>query len=39
MTDLIYIVATLAFFALMLGYAKGCEALGRDRSNDPAAKP
>jgi len=39
MIDLIFIAATLAFFALMLAYAKGCKALGRDRSNDPAAKP
>lgn len=32
MTDLIYIAATIAFFALMAAYVQGCQALGRDRS-------
>ena len=29
MMDVIYVVATLAFFALMLAYVRGCAALGR----------
>jgi hypothetical protein len=29
MLDLIYIAVTLAFFALMLAYVRGCAALGR----------
>jgi hypothetical protein len=30
MRDLAYILLTLAFFALMLAYVKGCERLGRE---------
>jgi hypothetical protein len=30
MLDLLYILATLAFFAAMLAYVRGCELLGRD---------
>ena len=30
MLDLIYVVVTIAFFALMLGYVRACERLGRD---------
>ena len=30
MLDLAYIVITIAFFSLMLGYVRGCERLGRD---------
>jgi hypothetical protein len=29
MIDLVYIVATLAFFALMLLYVAGCDFIGR----------
>jgi hypothetical protein len=28
--DIIYIAITIAFFAVMLGYVRGCERLGRD---------
>ena len=28
MVDLIYVVSTLAFFALMLGYVRVCSSLG-----------
>ena len=31
MLDAIYIVAILAFFALMLGYVRVCEGLGREQ--------
>lgn len=30
MYDLLYIAGTIAFFALMLAYVAGCQALGRD---------
>lgn len=29
MIDLAYVLGTLAFFALMLAYVRGCERLGR----------
>ena len=29
MIDSLYVLGTLAFFALMLGYVRGCERLGR----------
>lgn len=29
MLDLVYVLATVAFFALMLAYVRGCAALGR----------
>ena len=29
MLDLLYIAITIAFFAIMLAYIRGCEALGR----------
>lgn len=30
MLDILYVLATVAFFGLMLGYVRGCEALGHD---------
>jgi len=30
MLDLVYVAITLGFFALMLAYIRGCEALGRE---------
>ena len=30
MLDVVYIAITLGFFALMLAYIRGCEALGRE---------
>jgi hypothetical protein len=29
MIDLVYVAATIAFFALMIGYVRVCAALGR----------
>jgi hypothetical protein len=29
MLDIIYVALTVVFFALMLAYVRGCEALGR----------
>ena len=29
MPDLLYLLGTVAFFAAMLGYVRGCERLGR----------
>lgn len=37
MIDLLYILGTLAFFALMLAYVAGCARLGR--GGDNAAQP
>lgn len=34
MMDLLYIAGTVLFFALMLAYVRGCEALGRRSSQD-----
>jgi hypothetical protein len=34
MLDLVYILLTLGFFALMLAYVAGCERLGRDGSGE-----
>jgi hypothetical protein len=34
MTDWMYLVITVAFFAAMLGYTKGCEALGREADSE-----
>ena len=30
MSDVVYLVVTLVFFALMLAYVRACEALGSD---------
>jgi len=30
MMDVLYVVGTVAFFALMLAYVRACEALGHD---------
>jgi hypothetical protein len=32
--DLVYIVVTVAFFALMAAYVRGCERLGRDTTRE-----
>jgi hypothetical protein len=34
MIDLIYVIGTVAFFALMLVYVRACERLGRAEAND-----
>ncbi len=34
MLDLLYIVGTIAFFALMVLYVRGCESLGARRDAD-----
>ena len=33
MIDVVYVLATVAFFALMLVYVRACERLGRDTAN------
>jgi hypothetical protein len=33
--DLAYVLGTLAFFALMLAYVRGCERLGRGAAARP----
>ena len=40
MLDVIYIAATIAFFALMLAFVRGLESLGRDPAlQDPSQDP
>ena len=34
MTDIIYVVITVAFFALMIAYVYACERLGRGASDE-----
>lgn len=34
MTDVVYILVTLAFFALMIAYVRGCERLGREAGHE-----
>ena len=34
MADALYVVGTLAFFALMLAYVRGCERLGDRKDNE-----
>lgn len=34
MYDFIYVIATVAFFGLMLGYVRGCDRLGHAASAD-----
>ena len=34
MTDLLYVVLTVVFFALMIAYGYACQALGRDAASD-----
>jgi hypothetical protein len=34
MLDMLYIALTLAFFGLMLGYVRACDALGRRPSDE-----
>ena len=36
MTDAIYAAVTVIFFALMVAYGYGCQALGRDNLTDQA---
>ena len=33
MGDLIYVAGTIAFFALMLAYVRGCARLGADKTS------
>jgi hypothetical protein len=38
MLDVIYLLATLGFFAAMLAYVRGCEALGREAGEAKEAR-
>jgi hypothetical protein len=38
MIDLVYVVGTLVFFALMLAYVAGCDHLGRSADVERAAE-
>ena len=39
MRDLLYIISTVAFFALMLAYVRACEALGHDPEHGEERAP
>jgi hypothetical protein len=39
MLDLMYIVITIAFFALMLAYVRGCEAVAHKQDTDGEQRP
>ena len=39
MIDLVYILVTIAFFALMLVYVRACERLGRDTTDSTEKTP
>ncbi len=34
MLDIIYVVITVVFFGLMLGYVRACERLGREETGE-----
>lgn len=34
MLDLIYVLATILFFRVMIAYVRGCEALGHDQDTE-----
>lgn len=38
MFDVAYTAATVAFFALMLAYVRGCETLGKEGSGEEDAR-
>lgn len=38
MFDVAYMAATVAFFALMLAYVRGCESLGKEGSGEEDAR-
>jgi hypothetical protein len=37
MLDIVYVALTVLFFALMLGYVRGCDALGRRQDAEDRA--
>jgi hypothetical protein len=39
MYDLLYVLGTIAFFALMLGYVRACEGLGRATMDNTEQTP
>jgi hypothetical protein len=39
MMDVLYVVGTVAFFALMLVYVRACEGLGRDTEHGEDRAP
>ena len=39
MLDLLYVTGTVVFFALMLAYIRGCEALGHDTDRENHRTP
>ena len=39
MMDVMYVVISIAFFALMLAYARGCEAVAQRSDSDSDPRP
>jgi hypothetical protein len=39
MLDIVYVLGTVVFFALMLGYVRACARLGRDTSDHAENAP
>jgi len=39
MLDVLYVIGTVAFFALMLAYVRACEGLGRDAEHHEDRTP
>ena len=39
MSDLAYVLGTVAFFAAMVAYVRGCDRLGRAAPDAPDRKP
>jgi hypothetical protein len=39
MIDIVYVIATVAFFATMLVYVAGCQKLGASGSSEEQKKP
>lgn len=38
MMDIAYMAVTIAFFAIMLGYVRGCAALGSDEASEEESR-
>jgi len=39
MKDAVYVLITIAFFALMLAYVRGCETIARKQDTDGEPRP
>ena len=39
MRDALYVIMTIAFFALMLAYVRGCETIAHEQDTDGEPRP